>query len=57
VNGIRCGRCIAQDHASCVGTIRMGPTKATYVWHCDCSCHGDVPAGSLRPVTAVHPLR
>jgi len=57
VSGIRCGRCLAQDHDGCIGSIRMGPAKATYVWHCDCGCHGDTP-GPTRPAPAVlHPPR
>jgi hypothetical protein len=38
VNPIRCGRCIAEDHAQCVGRITMGTPKAAYTWHCDCVC-------------------
>lgn len=34
----------------------MGPTKATYVWHCNCTCHAEAPA-TLRPATVLHPLR
>jgi hypothetical protein len=41
VNPIRCGRCIAEDHAQCVGRITMGTPKATYTWHCDCLCHAE----------------
>lgn len=51
---IRCGRCIAQDHAECVGSIRMGPLKAAYTWRCDCPCQANARDASLPTKPAHH---
>lgn len=38
VQGIRCGCCIANDHAHCVVNLEMGKGPGLYVWHCECPC-------------------